>query len=103
MDGIFLMFCMMVLLGIVICTIPFKKGKKKDSDRPDVPNRERGRAQTDLSFFAEDDRHRHTGRCDGNCAQCPPHYGYRYGRWYYGHDHIHGCEFGGNRGGGKMD
>lgn len=27
----------------------------------------------------------------------------RYGRWYYGHDHVHGCEFGGNRGSGSMD
>lgn len=37
-------------------------------------------------------------RCDGNCAQCPAHYGYRYGRWYYGHGHQHGCERGGNGG-----
>ena len=46
---------------------------------------------------------RHNGRCNGDCAKCPPHYGYRYGRWYYGHDHVHGCEFGGNRGSGSMD
>jgi len=45
----------------------------------------------------------HNGRCNGDCANCPPHYGYRYGRWYYGHDHVHGCEFGGNRGSGSMD
>lgn len=43
------------------------------------------------------------GRCNGDCENCPPHYGYRYGRYYYGHDHHHGCEFGGNRGGGSMD
>ena len=43
---------------------------------------------------------RHSGRCDGDCANCPPHYGYRHGRWYYGHDHIEGCVFGGNKGGG---
>ena len=42
--------------------------------------------------------HRHSRRCDGNCAHCPPHYGYRYGRWYYGHGHQHGCERGGNGG-----
>lgn len=47
--------------------------------------------------------HRHNGRCNGDCANCPPHYGYRYGRWYYGHCHQHGCEFGGNRGDGSMD
>lgn len=48
-------------------------------------------------------KHTHNGRCNGDCAHCPPHYGYRYGRWYYGHDHVHGCECGGNRGSGKMD
>ena len=40
---------------------------------------------------------KHSGRCEGDCSKCPPHYGYRYGRWYYGHDHSEGCEFGGNR------
>jgi len=45
----------------------------------------------------------HNGRCDGDCAHCPPHYGYRYGRWYYGHHHQHGCEFGGNKGDGSGD
>ena len=44
----------------------------------------------------------HNGRCNGDCANCPPHYGYRYGRWYYGHDHTRGCEFGGNKGGGGL-
>jgi len=41
---------------------------------------------------------KHNGRCNGDCADCPPHYGYRFGRWYYGHNHQHGCEFGGNKG-----
>ena len=41
---------------------------------------------------------KHNGCCTGDCAHCPPHYGYRYGRWYYGHHHQHGCEFGGNKG-----
>lgn len=49
------------------------------------------------------DRQPHNGRCNGDCANCPPHYGYRYGRWYYGHDHVHGCEFGGNKGSGSRD
>ncbi|MBQ7033832.1 MAG: hypothetical protein IJN25_09280 [Clostridia bacterium] len=44
----------------------------------------------------------HNGRCNGDCANCPPHYGYRYGRWYYGHDHTRGCEFGGNKCGGGL-
>lgn len=42
--------------------------------------------------------HKHNGKCSGDCAHCPAHYGYRYGRWYYGHHHSHGCEFGGNGG-----
>ena len=46
---------------------------------------------------------KHHGRCNGDCANCPPHYGYRYGRWYYGHGHNYGCEFGGNKGGGGKD
>lgn len=41
----------------------------------------------------------HPYYCTGYCANCPPHYGYRYGCWYYGHGHIHGFEFGGNNGG----
>ena len=46
---------------------------------------------------------KHNGHCDGDCANCPPHYGYRYGRWYYGHHHRYGCQFGGNHGGGGQD
>lgn len=41
---------------------------------------------------------KHNGQCDGDCAYCPPHYGYRYGRWYYGHGHRYGCQRGGNGG-----
>ena len=51
---------------------------------------------------SEPKRKKHSGRCDGDCQNCPPHYGYRYGRWYYGHDHTRGCEFGGNKGGGGL-
>ena len=43
-------------------------------------------------------KQRDTGRCDGDCANCPAHYGYRYGRWYYGHGHQYGCQRGGNGG-----
>ena len=46
-------------------------------------------------------RRSHPGRCTGDCSNCPAHYGYRYGRWYYGHHHTHGCDFGGNDGSGK--
>lgn len=41
---------------------------------------------------------KHSRHCDVNCANCPHHYGYRYGRWYYGKGHQYGCEFGGNKG-----
>ena len=41
------------------------------------------------------------GKCNGDCANCPAHFGYRFGRWYYGHGHNYGCEFGRNRGGGN--
>ena len=46
-------------------------------------------------------RRTHPGRCTGDCSNCPAHYGYRYGRWYYGHHHSQGCEFGGNDCSGK--
>ncbi|MGI6326144.1 MAG: hypothetical protein ACOX1U_04100 [Saccharofermentanales bacterium] len=56
-----------------------------------------------IDMASGSNQHRHNGRCNGDCAHCPPHYGYRYGRWYYGHNHVHGCEFGGNKGSGSMD
>lgn len=49
-----------------------------------------------------DVNNQHNGKCNGDCAHCPPHYGYRYGRWYFGHDHTHGCKFGGNKGSGGL-
>ena len=54
------------------------------------------------SSFWSAPKKKNTGRCDGDCANCPPHYGYRYGRWYYGKDHTEGCTRGGNRGGGGI-
>lgn len=50
------------------------------------------------SLMDKKTQHKHNGKCNGDCANCPPHYGYRYGRWYYGHHHVHGCEFGGHGG-----
>ena len=47
-------------------------------------------------------RKKHDGHCDGDCANYPPHYGYRYGRWYYGKGQQYGCEFGGNKGDGNL-
>ena len=54
------------------------------------------------SALAGRGRKKHDGHCDGDCANCPPHYGYRYGRWYYGKGHQYGCEFGGNKGDGSL-
>lgn len=56
-----------------------------------------------VDIISDSNQHSHGGRCNGDCTHCPPHYGYRYGSWYYGHDHVHGCEFGGNKGSGSMD
>lgn len=84
----------------------------EDGSRPQVkfgffPNRPRIGLFTALIGAAHDagapQSKQRSGRCSGDCAHCPPHYGYRYGRWYYGHDHVGGCEFGGNRGSGRMD
>ena len=56
-----------------------------------------------LGFASDTDPiHSHPNRCTGDCFRCPSHYGYRYGRWYYGHHHTHGCEFGGTDCSGKM-
>ena len=60
-------------------------------------------ADTTSYSSASSKKKKHSGRCDGDCANCPPHYGYRHGRWDYGHDHIEGCEFGGNKGSGSRD
>ena len=54
-------------------------------------------------LFDDSGTKKHNGRCDGDCANCPPHYGYRYGRYYYGRCHQHSCQFGGNCGGGRYD
>lgn len=56
-----------------------------------------------LGLAGRSSPHKHNGKCNGDCSNCPAHYGYRYGRWYYGHHHTHGCEFGGNKGSSGMD
>lgn len=33
-----------------------------------------------------------TRRSEQRCEDREPHYGYRYGRWYYGNGHTYGCE-----------
>ena len=53
--------------------------------------------------LADREKEKHNAHCNGDCANCPPHYGYRYGRWYYGKGHQYGCEFGGNKGDGTPE
>lgn len=53
--------------------------------------------------LADREKEKYNARCNGDCANCPPHYGYRYGRWYYGKGHQYGCEFGGNKGDGSLE
>ena len=55
------------------------------------------------SFWSTSSKKKDNGRCDGDCSSCPAHYGYRYGRWYYGHGHSEGCVFGGNKCNGGRD
>ena len=55
-----------------------------------------GSSNSGSSFSSS--KKKHSGDCDGDCDNCPPHYGYRHGRWYYGHGHQRGCEFRGNGG-----
>lgn len=64
------------------------------------PTRGPGLLATLLAAFAfgGTGKKRDSSRCNGDCAHCPPHYGYRYGRWYYGHGHDRGCELCGNGG-----
>lgn len=50
------------------------------------------------ALFGGSKTHHTSSHCDGDCNNCPAHYGYRYGRWYYGHGHQYGCERHGNGG-----
>ena len=71
------------LLGLLLLIL----GGKLPHDRG------RSKKKTEKSTSSNSFDH---GKCDGNCAGCPPHYGYRYGRWYYGKHHAWGCERGGS-------
>lgn len=73
-----------------------------------LPKKKKAGLLTALAAFATGSalagrgKKKRDGHCDGDCTNCPPHYGYRYGRWYYGKGHQYGCEFGGNQGGGHL-
>ena len=79
----------------------------KERQRAENGDDEEGSESEDYKEYTADSKperkKRHSGRCDGDCANCPAHYGYRYGRWYYGHSHTEGCEFGGNKCNGGRD
>ena len=89
----------------------------KDEDVPEEEEGDYESSDNGIGFFgallgiagafastsSSNSKKKHSGKCDGDCANCPPHYGYRYGRWYYGHCHAHGCEFGGNKCNGGRD
>ena len=68
-----------LLIALLVLSLTFKKVKR-------IPHNRKSMARGNPN------------RCDGDCDNCPPHYGYRYGRWYYGHGHQHGCEREGNGG-----
>ncbi|MBQ5755432.1 MAG: hypothetical protein IIV90_07155, partial [Oscillospiraceae bacterium] len=83
-----------LLIGSVIGVFAFALGvifnlASRYSDSPRRPHSHGGRRVQGRS---------HSRLCDGDCANCPAHYGYRYGRWYYGHGHQWGCERQGNGG-----
>lgn len=96
-------FMLSIILGLVIVVCQEIRSGKAAKE-----------AQDDFEEELDDDgsytqnyvtaKRQNSHHCDGNCANCPPHYGYRYGRWYYGHGHQYGCERGGNGGAsGKTD
>ena len=115
-------FLFILLGGLILAVITYclqrsdKKQSKKtaavsrkavSSRGPNVPDSTLLTAAALLAVEEDENEERRkkikeSGKCDGDCEHCPPHYGYRYGRWYYGHDHIYGCERGGNRGGGGL-
>ena len=84
-------------LGFIMGNWLFDLFGKKDKGKGNEPHR-RPRQESRGLFDFSPSTGRRDGKCDGNCAKCPPHYGYRHGRWYYGHGHQHGCERCGNGG-----
>lgn len=97
--------------GALLEAVAKADGIKRESDDAslgqqiiyDQPVHEEPGLLSALFGFASnsDERYAYPGRCTGDCDHCPAHYGYRYGRWYYGHHHAYGCEFGGNDGSGR--
>ena len=87
-------FVLFLVLGVII-VVAGSSSKTKDTDK-ERGSAAHGKKQSGGSWFSGS--HRDSKKCNGDCDNCPAHYGYRYGRWYYGHGHQHGCERGGNGG-----
>ena len=80
-----------VICGVLIMAVALWISSKQNNKRDDGQGQ-----QTHHSHRMGEKKD--SGRCDGDCNHCPAHYGYRHGRWYYGHGHQHGCERHGNGG-----
>lgn len=89
-----------IILAIVVVSAIIQSTKNQSQSNKNYNKAEKA---SSYSFSNSSKSKKHSGKCDGDCANCPPHYGYRHGRWYYGHNHIEGCEFGGNKGSGGRD
>ena len=96
-----------VTAGIIGFILALKNDfKKSDSVDNTIKNANFDNVESDALFSFNNNFSSHkkkTGKCDGDCANCPPHYGYRHGRWYYGHNHVEGCTRGGNSCSGGRD
>ena len=99
MIGFFIYLIVGAAIGLTVGIIEGLRKQNKDSSNNDFSSH--GRSYSYESKNAP--KKKHSGRCDGDCANCPPHYGYRHGRWYYGHSHSEGCVFGGNKCNGGRD
>ena len=89
-----------IILAIVVVSAIIQSTKNQSQSNKNFHKVEK---DSSYSFSNSSKYKKHSGKYDGNCANCPPHYGYRYGRWYYAHNHMEGCEFGGNQGSGGRD
>ena len=89
-----------IILAIVVVSAIIQSTKNQSQSNKNYHKVEKA---SSYSFSNSSKSKKHSGKCDGDCANCPPHYGYRHGRWYYGHNHMEGCEFGGNKGSGGRD
>ena len=89
-----------LIIAVLVLLVALPSHKKKQRSRKNSGDSFLSTLAGLGEELSSNKKHKHSGKCDGDCENCPPHYGYRYGRWYYGHNHMEGCEFGGNSGSG---